>query len=94
MNDEKFVKSVSNKDSQIVAYEREPFSKIGFRPGESMRSFVLFEIKMMQLRSSYLVFSNLHQIGFPRLHVFKRSLTVKEFKFKMFQILRPLLIIP
>lgn len=57
INDEKFVKAICTKDSQILAYEREPYSHIGFKAGDSMRGFVLFEIKMMQVKKSYLLFS-------------------------------------
>ena len=36
----------------------------------------------------------MQQIGIPKLHIFKRSMTIKDLKLKVFQIVRPLLKIP
>lgn len=58
LNDEKFVKSiVQSKEDQIVVYQREPLESIGLLPDESQQDLILLEIKQMQLRSNYLVFS-------------------------------------
>ena len=46
IGDGRFVKSMMQENSQILAYEREPYSRIGFSTGDSMKSFVLIEIKM------------------------------------------------
>ena len=54
----------------------------------------MFEIKMMQLRKTMLVFSGLEQVGLPLLVVLRRSTTILEIYLKMYEILRPLLIIP
>ena len=37
MNDEKFVKSIMTKNVQLLVYERETYSQIGFKTGDSMR---------------------------------------------------------
>jgi hypothetical protein len=57
MNDEKFVKSIMTKNVQLLVYERETYSQIGFKTGDSMRNFVLFEINMVQPKKNYMIFT-------------------------------------
>ena len=75
-------------------YERETYAQIGFKTGDSMRNFVLFEINMVQPRKNYMIFTQLQKVGLAKLHIFKRSMTVKELKLKVFTIVRWLLKIP
>ena len=61
-----------SNDHHILAHEREPFSRINFQPGDKMKDFVLIELSMYQNRKNYVLFNYQHQIGFPKLHVFRR----------------------
>ena len=58
VNDEKFVKNIIEKNRQILAHEREPFNKIGFKQGDAMKDFVLIELKMQTTRKSWFFNSN------------------------------------
>jgi hypothetical protein len=56
-NDEKFLKNIISSDAQILAHEREPFSKIDFKQGDKMKDFVLIELSMYQNRKNYVLFN-------------------------------------
>lgn len=90
VNDEKFVKNIIDKDKEILAHEREPFHRIGYKSGDAMKDFVLIELKMQTSRKGWLFNSN-QQVGFPRLHVFRRTLTIHQILVKIYEIMRPLL---
>lgn len=61
---------------ELLAYERMPLSKLSFRKGDQMSDFVLFEVRIMQERTNYLVFNQMHVIGLPKMLVFKKSMTI------------------
>ena len=52
---------------EIVAYEREPLSRFDVQQGDDVSDFTICEIRLVQARRSYMVFSQLQQIGFSRL---------------------------
>ena len=58
VNDEKFVKNIIDKNKEILAHEREPFNRIGYKSGDAMKDFVLIELKMQILKKSWLFNSN------------------------------------
>ena len=90
-NDEKFIKNIMSNDHHILAHEREPFSRIDFKAGDKMKDFVLIEVSMYQNRKNYVLFNYQHQIGYPKLHVFRRQYNSRQCRFQIFKILRPLL---
>ena len=75
-----------------MAYEREPLSICNFADGDTAESFLVIEIRMTQLRSKYLGFSSQNvQLGYSRLHVFKKTQTVRDLRLRIYEIVRPLL---
>lgn len=90
VNDEKFVKNIIDKNKEILAHEREPFHQIGFKSGDAMKDFVLIELKMQILKKNWLFNSN-QTLGYPRLHVFRRTFTIHQILIKIYEIMRPLL---
>ena len=81
-----------SSDLEILVHEREPFSRIDYRTGDKMKDFVLIEVTLFQMRKNYVLFNYQHQVGFPRLHVFRRSFTSRQLRLQIFRIFRPLLL--
>ena len=59
-NDEKFLKNIMSPEYQLLAHEREPFSRIDFKTGDKMKDFVLIELSMFQMRKNYVLFNYQH----------------------------------
>jgi hypothetical protein len=46
---------------------------------------------MVQPRKSYMLWSQLHSVGYSRLHIFRRSWTAKQIRLRIYELLRPLI---
>lgn len=74
---------MSTVTGKVLAYERQALSKIGFKKGDRLSDFVLFEVNYAQKRQ-VLFFKKLEAVCHPRLVVFKKtdhsSVINKQFK--------------
>lgn len=63
-----------------------------YQKGNTAADFVIIEIRQVQMRKSYMgLSSNLTQVGFSRLHLFKKTQTVRDIRLRLFEIVRPLM---
>lgn len=95
ITEERFVKTQGSDRSQgeIVAYEREPLSMFDLKKTDDCSDFHICEVRMIQRRSSYMGLSSENkQIGYSRLHLFRKEWTVKKLRLKIYEIVRPLLL--
>lgn len=53
-----------------------------------MSDFVLFELRIMQERTNYLVFNQLCMVGLPKMLVFKKTMTIWQMKVELYKLLR------
>ena len=77
MGKEKFIKSILEKGDEICAYERPQIR-------EGSDDNFLLEVKIMQSRRSYFMYSGPQTITYSRLFIFERRSTVKEVKLRIF----------
>jgi hypothetical protein len=87
MGKEKFIKSVLEKGDEICAFERPVIREV-------VDDQFLLEVKIVQNRRSYLLFSGAQPISYSRLFVLDRKNTVREVKKKIFALFRPLIKCP
>lgn len=91
--EERFVKTQGNDKQgyEIVAYEREPLSMFNLKKTDDCSDFHICELRMMQRRNTYMGLSSEYkQIGYSRLHLFRKEWTVKMIRMKIYEIVRPL----
>ena len=84
MSKERFKKSTLDKGEEIVAYER-PFQN------DSNEGNVLIEIKILQMKRSYLFMTNIQPISYSRIFVIDKRMTVRQFKKKIYEFFRPII---
>lgn len=46
---------------------------------------------MIQTRKSYMLWTQQHNLGYSRLHIFRRSWTARQLRLRIYELLRPLL---
>ena len=59
-----------------------------------MEEHFLVEVKIMQYKKSYLLFSGLQPIAYSRLFIFEKRATVRDIKKKLFSFFRPMIKAP
>lgn len=83
---------LDKQGNDIVVYQREPLSIANYKEGDVPDDFIVVEVRLVQMRKSFMgMTSNLANIGFSRLHIFKKSQTVRDVRIRLYEIVRPLL---
>lgn len=73
--------SGGGSDVEVVAYEREPYSHFDLSKKHDDGDFFLCELRMVQEKKSYMgLLSSIQQLGYSRLHLFRRHWTVYQIK--------------
>lgn len=94
ITEERFVKTQGNDKSgaEIVAYEREPLSMFDLKKTDDCSDFHICEIRMVQRKNTYMGLSSENkQIGYSRLHLFRKEWTVNKLRLKIYEIVRPMI---
>jgi hypothetical protein len=91
--DEKYINTlgIEKMGQEIVAYEREPLSIFNLEKDDDVSDFHVCEIRMVQTRKSYMLFSAQYQLGYSRIHIFKKSWTARQIRLRIYELLRPLI---
>ena len=91
--DEKFINTqgLEKMGQEIIAYEREPLSIFNLEKDDDASDFHMCEIRMVQNRKSYMLFTQQYQLGYSRMHIFKKSWTVRQIRLRIYELLRPLI---
>lgn len=84
LDKEKFMKSYIERGDEIVAFERIAL------PENSNGRFFLLEVKIVQPRKSYMLFTSIQPIAQSRLFIADKRWTVKQVKLEIFKLFRPL----
>jgi hypothetical protein len=94
ITEERFVKTQGNDKTgaEIIAYEREPLSLFDLKKTDDCSDFHICELRMVQRRNTYMGLSSENkQIGYSRLHLFRKEWTVRRLRLKIYEIVRPLI---
>lgn len=62
---------------EVVVYEREPMEMFDLQQGDNTSDFLICEVRMLQQRKQYLFMSSVQQIGYSRMHIFRKSWTAR-----------------
>ena len=93
ISEERFVRTqgLEKKNQEFVAYEREPLKLFDVKKGDGIGDFLICEVRMTQSRRSYMgLYSNIHAVGYSRLHLFRKGWTVKKLRLRIYELMRPM----
>jgi hypothetical protein len=78
-----------NSSCELLFYERQSFNDLGFKKGDKMSDFVLFEFGLNQQTKNYLFFFNkVAPLSYPKLFVFKKTESIYKIKLFIYNYLR------